>query len=431
MNVVDIIIKKRDGQTLTKEEIKYLIDGYTKDIIPDYQMSAFLMATYFKGMTDEETYNLTMAMKNSGKTIDLSRIQGFKVDKHSTGGVGDKTTLVLAPMVASLGIKFAKMSGRGLGHTGGTLDKLEAIRGFNTKMDIEDFIDQVENINLAIIGQSEEIDKADKKMYALRDVTGTVPSIPLIASSIMSKKLAAGADAIVLDVKVGSGAFMKNLEEAKKLAELMKNIGDYAKKKITCVLTNMDEPLGYAIGNSLEVIEAIDTLNGRGPKDLTELCLTLGSYLVLDSNLVKNLEEARALLLEQIRSGKALATFSELVKAQDGNVDYIYHKELFDLGEELVIYATESGYISRIDSYKIGHASMLLGSGRENLDSEIDYSVGIVLSKKVGDYVNKGEEICKMYIGDKNVDEAIELVLDAYSYSENEIEPKLILDVVR
>lgn len=431
MNVVDIIIKKRDGQTLTKEEIKYLIDGYTKDIIPDYQMSAFLMATYFKGMTDEETYNLTMAMKNSGKTIDLSRIQGFKVDKHSTGGVGDKTTLVLAPMVASLGIKFAKMSGRGLGHTGGTLDKLEAIRGFNTKMDIEDFIDQVENINLAIIGQSEEIDKADKKMYALRDVTGTVPSIPLIASSIMSKKLAAGADAIVLDVKVGSGAFMKNLEEAKKLAELMKNIGDYAKKKITCVLTNMDEPLGYAIGNSLEVIEAIDTLNGRGPKDLTELCLTLGSYLVLDSNLVKNLEEARALLLEQIRSGKALATFSELVKAQDGNVDYIYHKELFDLGEELVIYAPESGYISRIDSYKIGHASMLLGSGRENLDSEIDYSVGIVLSKKVGDYVNKGEEICKMYIGDKNVDEAIELVLDAYSYSENEIEPKLILDVVR
>ena len=390
MNVVDIIIKKRDGQTLTKEEIKYLIDGYTKDIIPDYQMSAFLMATYFKGMTDEETYNLTMAMKNSGKTIDLSRIQGFKVDKHSTGGVGDKTTLVLAPMVASLGIKFAKMSGRGLGHTGGTLDKLEAIRGFNTKMDIEDFIDQVENINLAIIGQSEEIDKADKKMYALRDVTGTVPSIPLIASSIMSKKLAAGADAIVLDVKVGSGAFMKNLEEAKKLAELMKNIGDYAKKKITCVLTNMDEPLGYAIGNSLEVIEAIDTLNGRGPKDLTELCLTLGSYLVLDSNLVKNLEEARALLLEQIRSGKALATFSELVKAQDGNVDYIYHKELFDLGEELVIYAPESGYISRIDSYKIGHASMLLGSGRENLDSEIDYSVGIVLSKKVGDYVNKG-----------------------------------------
>ena len=431
MNVVDIIIKKRDGQTLTKEEIKYLIDGYTKDIIPDYQMSAFLMATYFKGMTDEETYNLTMAMKNSGKTIDLSRIQGFKVDKHSTGGVGDKTTLVLAPMVASLGIKFAKMSGRGLGHTGGTLDKLEAIRGFNTKMDIEDFIDQVENINLAIIGQSEEIDKADKKMYALRDVTGTVPSIPLIASSIMSKKLAAGADAIVLDVKVGSGAFMKNLEEAKKLAELMKNIGDYAKKKITCVLTNMDEPLGYAIGNSLEVIEAIDTLNGRGPKDLTELCLTLGSYLVLDSNLVKNLEEARALLLEQIRSGKALATFSELVKAQDGNVDYIYHKELFDLGEEIIIYAPESGYISRIDSYKIGHASMLLGSGRENLDSEIDYSVGIVLSKKVGDYVNKGEEICKMYIGDKNVDEAIELVLDAYSYSENEIEPKLILDVVR
>ncbi len=431
MNVVDIIIKKRDGQTLTKEEIKYLIDGYTKDIIPDYQMSAFLMATYFKGMTDEETYNLTMAMKNSGKTIDLSRIQGFKVDKHSTGGVGDKTTLVLAPMVASLGIKFAKMSGRGLGHTGGTLDKLEAIRGFNTKMDIEDFIDQVENINLAIIGQSEEIDKADKKMYALRDVTGTVPSIPLIASSIMSKKLAAGADAIVLDVKVGSGAFMKNLEEAKKLAELMKNIGDYAKKKITCVLTNMDEPLGYAIGNSLEVIEAIDTLNGRGPKDLTELCLTLGSYLVLDSGLVKNLEEARVLLLDQIRSGKALATFSELVKAQDGNVDYIYHKELFDLGEELVIYAPESGYISRIDSYKIGHASMLLGSGRENLDSEIDYSVGIVLSKKVGDYVNKGEEICKMYIGDKNVDEAIELVLDAYSYSKEEIEPKLILDVVR
>lgn len=431
MNVLDLIIKKRDGYSLTKTEIDYLINGYANGEIPDYQMSAFLMATYFKGMNKDEIFALTMAMENSGKTVDLSQIKGFKVDKHSTGGVGDKTTLVLAPLVASLGIKFAKMSGRGLGHTGGTLDKLESIRDFNVNLSISEFIDQVENINIAIIGQTKEINIADKKLYALRDVTGTVPSIPLIASSIMSKKLAAGADAIILDVKVGSGAFMPNVEEALKLASAMKDIGTMANKKVTCVLTNMDEPLGLAIGNSLEVIEAINTLNGRGPKDLTELCLTLGSYLVVDAGLETSLEEARKTLLEQIRNGRALAKFVELVKAQGGNVDYIHHPELFDLGEVIELKAETSGYISRIDSYKVGHASMLLGAGRENLDSEIDYSVGIVLNKKVGDYVNCGDVLAYLYVNDKNVDEAYNMLKEAYTYTDKEITTKLILDVVR
>ena len=382
-------------------------------------------------MTEEETFNMTMAMQRSGKSVDLSLIKGFKVDKHSTGGVGDKTTLVLAPMVASLGIKFAKMSGRGLGHTGGTLDKLESIRNFNVNLSIEDFIDQVEHINLAIIGQTSEINLADKKLYALRDVTGTVPSIPLIASSIMSKKLAAGADAIILDVKVGSGAFMPNETEAIKLATAMKDIGKKAGKKVTCVLTNMDEPLGYAVGNSLEVIEAINTLNGRGPKDLTELCLTLGSYLVIDAGLETTLEGARAILYEQIKNGKALEKLAELVKSQLGDVDYIYHPELFDLGDIIELKATKSGYISKIDSYKVGHASMLLGAGRETLDSDIDYSVGIVLQKKVGDYVNQGETIALLYVADKNIEEATKILESAYSYSDTQIDTKLILNVVR
>ena len=431
MNALDLIIKKRDGLELTKAEIDFLIDEYTENKIPDYQMSAFLMATYFNGMTEEETFNMTMAMQRSGKSVDLSLIKGFKVDKHSTGGVGDKTTLVLAPMVASLGIKFAKMSGRGLGHTGGTLDKLESIRNFNVNLSIEDFIDQVEHINLAIIGQTSEINLADKKLYALRDVTGTVPSIPLIASSIMSKKLAAGADAIILDVKVGSGAFMPNETEAIKLATAMKDIGKKAGKKVTCVLTNMDEPLGYAVGNSLEVIEAINTLNGRGPKDLTELCLTLGSYLVIDAGLETTLEGARAILYEQIKNGKALEKLAELVKSQLGDVDYIYHPELFDLGDIIELKATKSGYISKIDSYKVGHASMLLGAGRETLDSDIDYSVGIVLQKKVGDYVSQGETLALLYVADKNIEEATKILESAYSYSDTQIDTKLILNVVR
>lgn len=431
MNALDLIIKKRDGLELTKAEIDFLIDEYTENKIPDYQMSAFLMATYFNGMTEEETFNMTMAMQRSGKSVDLSLIKGFKVDKHSTGGVGDKTTLVLAPMVASLGIKFAKMSGRGLGHTGGTLDKLESIRNFNVNLSIEDFIDQVEHINLAIIGQTSEINLADKKLYALRDVTGTVPSIPLIASSIMSKKLAAGADAIILDVKVGSGAFMPNETEAIKLATAMKDIGKKAGKKVTCVLTNMDEPLGYAVGNSLEVIEAINTLNGRGPKDLTELCLTLGSYLVIDAGLETTLEGARAILYEQIKNGKALEKLAELVKSQLGDVDYIYHPELFDLGDIIELKATKSGYISKIDSYKVGHASMLLGAGRETLDSDIDYSVGIVLQKKVGDYVNQGETLALLYVADKNIEEATKILESAYFYSDTQIDTKLILNVVR
>ncbi len=431
MNVEELITKKRDGFSLSKDEIDFLIEGYTNNTIPDYQMSAFLMAVYFKGMTEEETYNLTMAMLHSGKSVDLSRIKGFKVDKHSTGGVGDKTSLVLAPLVASLDIKFAKMSGRGLGHTGGTLDKLESIPNFNISLDIEEFIDQVEHINIAIIGQTEEINLADKKMYALRDVTGTVPSIPLIASSIMSKKLAAGSDAIILDVKVGSGAFMPNVEEASKLAYAMKEIGTRAGKSVTCVLTNMDEPLGFAVGNSLEVIEAINTLNGRGPKDLTELCLTLGSYLVVDAGITKDFDEARKLLLEQIRSGKALDKLIELVEAQGGNVDYITHPELFDLGEVRELKAPKSGYITKIDSYKVGHASMLLGAGRETLEDDIDYTVGIVLKKKVGDYVIAGETLADVYVNEKGIDSCFKLLEEAYDFSDEEIIPNLILKVVR
>lgn len=432
MEALDIILKKRNGLELTKEELTFFINGYVDGSVKDYQMSAFLMATYFEGMTDDEATNLALIMEHSGDVIDLSNIKGFKVDKHSTGGVGDKTSLVLAPLVASLGVKFAKMSGRGLGHTGGTLDKLESIPGFNISLSKEEFVKQVNDINIAIIGQTGSVCPADKKMYALRDVTGTVDSIPLIASSIMSKKLAAGADAICLDVKVGSGAFMKTAPDALKLANLMVSIGKKANKKMTAILTNMDEPLGKAIGNSLEVKEAIATLNGEGPKDLEDLCLTLGSYLVLDSGKAESLKEARQMLEEQIKNKQGLKTLAKMVEAQGGNSDYIYHPELFLNAKEIIeVKAKDSGYISRIDSYKIGHASMLLGAGRENLDTVIDPVVGIVLNKKVDDFVNIGDTLAYIHTNGKNTKEAIDLFYDSISYSDKKREVKLILDVVR
>lgn len=432
MQMLDIIIKKRDGFELSKEEIEFVVNGYTDGSIPDYQMSSFLMATYFQGMTDNEATTLAIAMEKSGDEIDLSRIKGFKVDKHSTGGVGDKTSIVLAPLVASLGIEFAKMSGRGLGHTGGTLDKLESIPGYNIQISPEDFISQVEDIHIALVGQSGNLTPADKKMYALRDVTGTVDSIPLIAASIMSKKLAAGSDGICLDVKVGSGAFMKNIEDARRLATLMCNIGRLCGRKMTAVLTNMDEPLGLAVGNTLEVKEAIETLNGRGPKDLRDLCLRLGAYLVVDAGLTTSYDEAIDMLVNQINNGKALDKLAELVRYQGGNEDYVYHPELFEDAEaKIEVKSNSEGFVKRIDSYKVGRASMLLGAGREKLTDEIDHAVGIVLNKKVGDYVKVGETLGTIYTNGKNTDECIKMFSDAFTFSKEQVEVNLILDVIR
>ena len=431
MRAVDIIIKKRSGLELSREEIEFMVNGFTKGEIENYQMSAFTMAVYFQGMTDTEATILTQAMLNSGDVLDLSKIEGVKVDKHSTGGVGDKTSLVVAPIVASLGIKFAKMSGRGLGHTGGTLDKLESIPGYNISISEEQFINQVNEIGVALVGQTADLAPADKKLYALRDVTGTVESIPLIASSIMSKKLASGSDVICLDVKVGSGAFMKTEEQATKLANLMVQIGKNCGKKMTAVLTNMDEPLGFAVGNSLEVIEAINTLKGNGPKDFTDLCLTISSYLVLNSGYAKTLDEARALCIKQIENGEGLDTLAKLVKAQYGDEGYIYDVDKFPKAKyKLEVKIERKGHVSKIDALAIGNAAMYLGAGRAKLSDQIDHAVGIVLSKKVGDTVNVGDTIATIYSNKENNDLEIKTILDAYSISDDAIEPKLIIKVI-
>lgn len=432
MRAVDIIEKKRNGLELTNEEIKFLINGYTNGDIPDYQMSAFTMAVYFQGMNDNEATNLALAMLHSGDELNLDMIEGVKVDKHSTGGVGDKTSLVLAPLVASLGINFAKMSGRGLGHTGGTLDKLESIPGFNISLTDDEFIEQVKKIHLAIIGQTVNLAPADKKLYSLRDVTATVDSIPLIASSIMSKKLASGANAICLDVKVGSGAFMKNIDSARKLAKLMVAIGNKCNRHMTAVLTNMDEPLGFAVGNSVEVLEAINTLNGNGPKDLLELCLTLGAYLVIDSNLASTVSKAKDLLRKQIENKEGLNKLAEMVNAQGGDSSYIFNPAKFVLGKNVIeIKSQNKGYVSKIDALAIGHAAMLVGAGREKITDTINPRVGVVLNKKVGDYVNENETLVTLYSDGNNEKEAIEMIKKAYSYADFEIEPKLILEIIR
>ncbi len=432
MRAVDIIIKKRNGLKLTKEEIEFFIDGYASSNIPDYQASAFAMAVYFKGMDDEEVTYLTEAMLHTGDMLDLSAIDGIKVDKHSTGGVGDKTTLVVGPIVASAGVKFAKMSGRGLGHTGGTLDKLESIPGYNVNIPNEQFIDQVNKIGIAVVGQTKNLVLADKKLYALRDVTGTVDSIPLIASSIMSKKLASGADVISLDVKVGSGAFMKDEESATELAKLMVQIGNNCGRKTSAILTNMDEPLGLAVGNSLEVIEAINTLNGKGPKDFYDLCIVFAAHLILDAKIAKNEEEATALAKKQIENGEALKCFAELVEAQGGNKEYIYNPSLFELGKyKQDVLATSDGYVTKIDALAIGNAASLLGAGRLKITDDVDHSVGVVLNKKVGDKVSKGEILATIYSNNAKNDEVIKIINDAFNYGKEHINPTLIIKIVK
>lgn len=434
MLMVDLIKKKRDGEVLSKEEINFIIDGYVKGSIPDYQISALMMAIFFKGMNDQETVDLTMAMMNSGDVLDLSDIKGIKVDKHSTGGVGDKTSLVLTPMVAALGIPVAKMSGRGLGHTGGTIDKLESFKGFSTGISTEKFFNNVNEIGISIMGQTKDLAPADKLLYALRDVTATVDNMSLIASSIMSKKLAAGADAIVLDVKSGSGAFMKNDSDAKALAEKMVSIGNMANRKTSAVISDMDQPLGYAVGNALEVIEAINTLKGEGPEDLLELCLTLGSQMVISAGICDNENEAREMLNETIKSGKALDKLAAFIEAQGGLRDDVYNTDNLpkaSIVEDVV--SNEEGFIKSIVCDEVGMASLLLGGGRRSKTDTIDLSVGIILKKKVGDKVNKGEAIATLYANDINkFNDAKERLLSAYSFSSEPVEKHvLIKDIIR
>lgn len=431
MRMVDIIEKKRDGQELTTAEINFFIEGYTKGEIPDYQASALAMAIYFQDMNDRERADLTRAMVESGDTIDLSAIDGVKVDKHSTGGVGDTTTLVLAPLVASLGVPVAKMSGRGLGHTGGTIDKLESIAGFHVELTREQFIDLVNRDKVAVIGQSGNLTPADKKLYALRDVTGTVNSIPLIASSIMSKKIAAGADAIVLDVKTGDGAFMKTQEDAEKLAHAMVRIGNHVGRKTIAIISDMSQPLGFAIGNALEVKEAIETLQGKGPKDLTELVLTLGSQMVILAGKAKTSEEAKEMLLDAIHSGKALAKFKEFLANQGGDASIV--DDLTKLPQakyKIELPAKQSGYISRMVADEIGVASMILGAGRATKEDVIDLAVGLVLHKKVGNKVEEGESILTIYSNRENVEDVKQKLYDNIFIADTAIAPTLIHTVI-
>lgn len=431
MRMVDLIIKKQEGKELTKEEIRFLIEGYTDGSVPDYQMSAFAMAVYFQDMTDRERVEFTMAIAESGDQIDLSEIDGIKVDKHSTGGVGDTTTLVLAPLVASLGVPVAKMSGRGLGHTGGTLDKLESIPGFKIEISEEDFIELVNKNKVAVIGQSGDLCPADKKLYALRDVTGTVNSLPLIAGSIMSKKIAAGADAIVLDVKVGAGAFMKSIEDAEELAHAMVAIGNLAGRNTMAIISDMSQPLGYAVGNTLEIEEAIETLKGQGPADLEELCLELGAQMVYLGEKATSLEEARELLKEKLHNGEALEKFKEFIAAQHGNPEVVNDYSLMPQAKDKKeVYAEESGYVAEINADAIGVAAMSLGAGRATKESEIDLSAGLMLHKKVGEKVAKGDLLVTLYANDKDFSEAESLVHQAYKFSSTSVEPTLIHETI-
>ena len=432
MNMYDLIMKKKKGCELTNEEIRYMIDGYTKEVIPDYQMSAMMMAICFQGMTPEETKNLTLAMAESGDILDLSEIIGIKVDKHSTGGVGDKTSLVLGPMVAALGVSVAKMSGRGLGHTGGTIDKLESFTGFTTALSKDTFVKNVNEIGIAIAGQTADLAPADKKLYALRDVTGTVDQMSLIASSIMSKKLASGADAIVLDVKTGDGAFMKTLEDSVALAEAMVSIGKLAGKKMAAIISDMDQPLGNAVGNILEVKEAIDTLQGHGPKDLEELVLTLGSYMVVAAEKAETVEEARKMLEKTLRDGTAFEVFKKFVVAQGGCESEVLHPEKLPVAKYIEdVVADTDGYVAKIQTEEIGRISLLLGGGRETKDSEIDLTVGVVLNKKRGDKVVKGDVLATIHTNDEEkLAQAKKRLLDAYTIVEEIIEKEALIKSV-
>ncbi len=420
MRMYDIIMKKRNGGELTTEEINFFVEGYTKGEIPDYQVSALMMAIYFQKMTKAETHALTMAMMKSGDVLDLSEIQGVKVDKHSTGGVGDKTSLALTPMVAACGIPVAKMSGRGLGHTGGTIDKLESFAGFSTGISTRTFIDNVNRIGIAIMGQTADLAPADKKLYALRDVTATVDNLSLIASSIMSKKLAAGADAIVLDVKTGSGAFMKSEEDAKALAQEMVDIGNAAGKHTIAVISDMDQPLGRAVGNALEVKEAIATLKGQGPEDFEKLCLTLGSQMLIAGGRASDETQAVEMLKQVIEDGTALKKLAEFVEAQGGDPSAVYNPELLPKAEIVrSIPAPVSGYVQHIACDEVGICSLMLGGGRETKDSEIDLAVGIILEKKVGDYVEAGAPLAYIHANDEaKCEAATKRFIEAVTISE-------------
>ncbi len=433
MRMVDLILKKRNGEPFSQKEIDFIISGYTNGEIPDYQMSALTMAIYFQGMNEQETSYLTEAMVRSGEQVDLSMISGQIVDKHSTGGVGDKTTIVLAPLVASAGIPVAKMSGRGLAHTGGTIDKLESFAGFKVELSRKQFIEQVNRIGVAVTGQSTNLTPADKKLYALRDVTATVESIPLIASSIMSKKIASGADFIVLDVKVGSGAFMKTEEDARKLALSMVNIGKHLGRKTIAVLSNMSQPLGFAVGNVLEIKEAIETLKGNGPKDLEELCLTLGSHMLTLSQRVKTFAEGYKLLQQKIKSGEAHNKLKELVASQGGDANQVDNPYLLPIAShQTEILSNKSGIIGSIASEEIGTAAMILGAGRATKDTTIDLAVGIILHKKIGDKVSKGEPIASLHANSLDqFDRVTQMIYESILIEDGDVElPSLIYDVI-
>lgn len=431
MRMVDLIEKKRDGNELSTKEIEYIITKYTNGEIPDYQISALLMAIFYQDMTDREITDLTLAIAHSGDVIDLSPLDGIKVDKHSTGGVGDTTTLILAPLVASVGVTVAKMSGRGLGYTGGTLDKLEAIPGFQIELSDEAFIRIVNESKVAVIGQSGNLAPADKKLYALRDVTATVDSIPLIASSIMSKKIAAGADAIVLDVTTGDGAFMKNIEDARRLAKTMTSIGKLARRQTVAVISDMSEPLGEAIGNSLEVVEAIETLNGNGPEDLLEMCYALGSQMVVLANQAATIEEARSLLQEALESGKALDKFKEMIRNQGGDDSIVDQPERLLTAKYVVeLPAKSSGIVSKLVANELGIAAMMLGAGRKTKEDDIDHAVGLKLNKKIGDPVKEGESLLTIYSNTKEISSVQELLYQNIQISDSAEKPTLIHDII-
>lgn len=425
MRAVDIIQKKRDGISLTRAEIEFLIKGYLEGSVKDYQMSAFTMAVFFNGMTSKEVADLTWSMAHSGATVDLKSIEGIKVDKHSTGGVGDKTSLIIGPIVASLGVPVAKMSGRGLGHTGGTIDKLESIPNLQTERSQNEFVNQVNDIKISIIGQSGELAPADKMLYALRDVTATVESIPLIASSIMSKKIAAGADAIVLDVKTGSGAFMKTLDDSIALAQEMVNIGAEVNRETVAIISDMDQPLGKAIGNALEVKEVIDTLRGHGPADLTEVCYTLASQMVLLGKKAESLEQARSLVEEAVTSGKALERFKQFITAQGGLADIVERPELLPTAKyTLDVVADTNSYVSAIDAAKLGICAMKLGAGRATKEDTINYAVGLVLEAKVGDKLEQNDVLVTIH-SDEQIDASHPLIAEikeAFTFSDSEVQ---------
>lgn len=433
MRIYDIIANKRDKKELTKEEIEYFVKGFTDGEVADYQAAALLMAIVLNGMTVKETSYLTEAMAKSGDIADLSKIEGVKVDKHSTGGVGDKTTLVVAPIVASFGIPVAKMSGRGLGHTGGTIDKLESIKSFSIALSVEQFIDNVNKIKMAVVGQTGNLAPADKKMYALRDVTATVQSIPLIASSIMSKKIAGGADAIVLDVKCGSGAFMKNIEEARELATIMVNIGEEVNRKVVAVITNMDEPLGNAIGNALEIKEAVATLKGGGPEDFKTICVELATQMIYLAT-GKDANQIREEVKQKLINGEAYNKFREFVIAQNGDISVIDNLELLPSAKNMIkLYSNQEGYVESINAEKLGIAAMMLGGGRAKKEDTIDYGVGVVVHKKVGDYVKKDDVIATIHANDlTKFEEVKNTILDAYQLVKDEIKkPTLIYDIIK